>query len=123
MFTKTYSKRAVWRFFGLMAIGAVMVAVSMFCITKANADSETDFLDEITSNGLEIKGARGAIGIGYEICAALPTNNGTAVVNQIYYGLPAGSSLTYTDIAIILMAAVHNLCPSQDHSQRVGVSA
>src|ERR1700759_4808044 len=124
MFTKTYPKRATRRFLITFGLGALAIAGSLHVAGAAHADPETNFLDEITSQGLEIKQIRGAIGIGYQICAELPTTNGKTVVDQIYYGLPAASPLTYNDIAVILMAAVHNLCPSQYHPERLvpGVS-
>lgn len=121
MFTKTYHQRTVWRFFGLMAVGVFAVAFSMFCIGKANADdSEQDYLAEITNGGVGIRDVRGTVRLGYEICSDLPTTNGTTEVYEIQANNP---SFTRGEVAVVVMAAVHNLCPAQYHPERLGVSA
>jgi hypothetical protein len=37
MFTKTYSKRATWRFLAFLAFGAIGAAFSLYCIGRGIA--------------------------------------------------------------------------------------
>jgi hypothetical protein len=124
MFTKTYSKRAVWRFLITMGLSALAVASLLFCIGKANADAydEQNYLAEITNHGVTIKDVTGAIGIGYAICAGLPHENGETMAEEMWHSLPESSPLTLTDMRVLVVSSVHNLCPWEYHGSR-GVAA
>jgi hypothetical protein len=124
MFTKTYSRRAVWRFFVLMAVGALTIAASLFCIGKANANpaDEQAFLSQLTNSGLAIKNVSGTVTLGYTICAQLPYENGAQLAEQLWEGASSGG-FTLNDMNTVVWAAVQNLCPWEYHPERLrGVS-
>ncbi len=90
-------------------VAPALTAAALLCAPAAVADPASDFLGELSTNGVSLPGKTPSqtVAAGYEACSAL--TSGTSVLDEMSaveskYGFGQG--------ALFVSAATTNLCPN-----------
>jgi hypothetical protein len=86
--------------------GAIGAAAILYAPT-AHADEST-FLNSVAAHGVPVNQA--LLGVGHEVCTSASTNGTAGLDTEGNAALEAG--LTPHDSAVIIVEAIHELCPS-----------
>ena len=95
-------------------ITAVLLSVAaLFVAPNANADASS-YLQALNERGMSITNVQAMLVQGYAVCKALDSVNGSVVGHNLQ-----GDPWYYTEneAGAILLSAVEELCPWQDHRQ------
>jgi hypothetical protein len=94
---------------GLVATTAVALGVAA-APAQADANSELAYLQVLTSQGIKINNAAGAVQRGYQLCGLINTEGGASAARDFFYQAPSESGSLHA-AQMMVNDAANTLCP------------